>query len=73
MSSFQDLWDLVHNNHEIEASSGHAKLNYKTERESMPKGHSEPLNFEKTISSVLSALLLIYALKGVTGNVWWLN
>ena len=73
MSSFQDLGFFVHNNTKTEAqrSYAHAALNDITERESMRVTHlgfclrvivnEKPLNLEKTTSSVLSVLLLIYA------------
>ena len=72
MLSFQDLWGFVHNNPETAAqrSYTHAALKDKIEKESMrvtPLGfclrvivNENPLNLEKTTSSGLSVLLLIY-------------
>ena len=74
MSSFQDLGVFVQNNPEAEAqrSYAHDALNYKTtEREREPGltplsfclrfiVNEKLLNLEKTTSSVLSVLLLIY-------------
>ena len=74
MSSFQDFGVFIHNNHEAEAQRSyvHVALNYNIESENarnsfelLPQGYCErkPLNLEKTTSSVLSVLLLIYGCK----------
>ena len=72
MWSFQDLGGFVHKNPETAAqrSYTHAALKDKIEKESMrvtPLGfclrvivNKNPLNLEKTTSSGLSVLLLIY-------------
>ena len=66
MSSFQDLGVFLYNNPEAEA---HDALNYKTERESMRTFlgfclrvivNEKPINLEKTTSSILSILVLMY-------------
>ena len=75
MSSLHNLGFFVHNNPESDTqrSSAQAALNYKTEKEHVPERNSfellrqsyckpKPLNLEKSTASVLSVLLLSYAI-----------